>query len=132
VIDMPKKIEKRDFHFYASSAAQWLTTTPERDLRALLKAMDKDKHEYVLFYVPLPHDAEYLIEQVDGARANITRKHSARAFPNRSIGAAHVKKIALIKSAYRKGMINLARAIEAIMILNKSMSPAMARSMILS
>lgn len=58
-------------HFYASSAAEWMTTTPHRDIRQLLKLMDKSKYQYSLWLVPLPHDASYQIEQyapkVEGA-----------------------------------------------------------------
>jgi hypothetical protein len=52
----------KEFHFFASSACMWATTTEERDLRALLKMMDKDGHTYNLFYVPLPHNAAYQIK----------------------------------------------------------------------
>ena len=59
-------------HFYASSVAQWATTTPERDLRQLLKLMDKDGFSYNLFLVPVAHDAQYEIKmyqpQVDGTQ----------------------------------------------------------------
>ena len=51
-----------DFHFYASSAAQWATTTDKRDLRQLLKLMDKDGYSYNLFYVPVKSDASYEIK----------------------------------------------------------------------
>jgi hypothetical protein len=57
-------------HFYASSVAQWATTTPERDLRQLLKLMDKDGFSYNLFLVPVAHDTPYEINfyqpQVEG------------------------------------------------------------------
>ncbi len=60
------------FHFYASSVAQWATTTPNRDLRQLLKLMDKDGYSYNLFLVPVPHDTDYEIRwfqpQVEGAQ----------------------------------------------------------------
>jgi hypothetical protein len=59
-------------HFYASSAAQWATTTNERDLRQLLKLMDRDGFSYNLFLVPVAHDAMYNIKryepQVDGTQ----------------------------------------------------------------
>jgi hypothetical protein len=59
-------------HFYASSVAQWATTTDERDLRQLLKLMDKDGFSYNLFLVPVAHDAQYDIKmyqpQVDGTQ----------------------------------------------------------------
>ena len=60
------------FHFYASSVADWATTTETRDLRALLKLMDKFGYSYNLFFVPVAHDAPYEIKayqpQVEGAR----------------------------------------------------------------
>lgn len=62
--------EKPQHHFYAASVVQWATTTPHRDLRQLLKLMDRDKHSYNLFLVPTPHDAHYEIRmyqpQVEG------------------------------------------------------------------
>lgn len=48
-------------HFYASSVAQWATTNEERDLRALLKLMDKDGYSYNLFLVPGKHTDDYEI-----------------------------------------------------------------------
>ena len=50
------------YHFYASSVADWVTTTPERDLRALLKMMDKFGYPYNLFLVPLAHTDDYEIK----------------------------------------------------------------------
>ena len=50
------------YHFYASSAAQWATTTDERDLRQLLKLMDKDGYDYNLFLVPGKHTDDYEIK----------------------------------------------------------------------
>lgn len=50
------------FHFYASSVAEWMTTTPDLDLRKLLKLMDKDGYPYNLYFIPLPHDAAYQIK----------------------------------------------------------------------
>jgi hypothetical protein len=59
-------------HFYASSVAQWATTTNERDLRQLLKLMDKDGYSYNLFLVPVSHDTPYDINffqpQVEGTQ----------------------------------------------------------------
>jgi hypothetical protein len=58
-------------HFYASSVAQWATTTDERDLPALLDLMEKDGLTYSLFRVPGKHTDEYEIKmyqpQVKGA-----------------------------------------------------------------
>ena len=59
-------------HFYASSVADWVTTNDTRDLRELLKMMDKFGYPYNLFLVPLPHTANYEIRryqpQVEGTQ----------------------------------------------------------------
>jgi hypothetical protein len=59
------------FHFYASSIADWRTTNETRDLRALLKIMDKFGYDYNLFFVPLPPASSYKIKryapEVEGA-----------------------------------------------------------------
>ena len=59
-------------HFYASSVAQWATTNDKRDLRQLLKLMDKDGYPYNLFLVPVPHTESYNINfyqpQVEGTQ----------------------------------------------------------------
>jgi len=59
-------------HFFAASTFTWAQTTPTRDLPALIRLMEKDKHGFNLFLVPLPHDAEYSINfyqpQVDGTQ----------------------------------------------------------------
>jgi hypothetical protein len=64
--------ELENIHFYASSSAQWATTNETRDLRDLLKLMDKDGYSYTLFLVPLHHSASYEIKryepQVKGAQ----------------------------------------------------------------
>jgi len=61
----------KQHHFYASNSGEWMTTTPTRDIRKLLKFMDNAKCQYSLWLVPLPHDAHYQIEryapQVKGA-----------------------------------------------------------------
>jgi hypothetical protein len=59
------------FHFYASSIADWATTNETRDLRALLKLMDKFGYDYNLFFVPVPSKTSYKIKryepEVEGA-----------------------------------------------------------------
>jgi hypothetical protein len=59
-------------HFYASSVSQWATTNDKRDLRQLLRLMDKDGYAYNLFLVPLDHTATYEIRmyqpQVEGTQ----------------------------------------------------------------
>lgn len=59
-------------HFFASSVCTWITTNEKRDLRQLIKYMEKEGHPYNLFLVPVPHDAPYEIKtyqpQVDGTQ----------------------------------------------------------------
>jgi len=59
-------------HFYASSVADWVTTNDKRDLRELLKMMDKFGYPYNLFLVPVPHTDNYEIKmyqpQVEGTK----------------------------------------------------------------
>jgi hypothetical protein len=54
-------MKETNHHFYASSVAQWATTTDERDLRQLLALMDKDGYPYTLFLVPGEHTDPYKI-----------------------------------------------------------------------
>jgi len=60
-----------NFHFYAANLGTWVTTTPQRDLPALIRMMEKDGLPYVLMYLPVPHDAYYQIKffkpDVEGA-----------------------------------------------------------------
>lgn len=59
-------------HFFAASVFDWATTTDERDLRQLMKLMDKNGYGYNLFLVPVPHDTPYDIKmfqpQVEGTQ----------------------------------------------------------------
>lgn len=61
-----------NMHFFASSICTWITTTEKRDLRQLIKHMDKEGNSYNLFLVPVAHDAPYEIKcyqpQVEGAQ----------------------------------------------------------------
>lgn len=61
----------KDYHFYASSAATWATTTPDRDLAQLIELMQDEGLTFNLYRVPTPHDADYEIRmyqpQVQGA-----------------------------------------------------------------
>lgn len=50
------------YHFYASSVADWVTTNETRDLRQLLKMMDKFGYPYNLFLVPVSHATNYDIK----------------------------------------------------------------------
>jgi hypothetical protein len=56
-------MREQNFHFFASSATSWRTSG---DVKELIKTMDnlseKNKYPYVLFYMPLPLDAEYKID----------------------------------------------------------------------
>ena len=58
-----KHIQPEDTHFFASSAAAWMTTTPDRDLLELIDAMKREGLTFNLFIVPLPYDADYKIER---------------------------------------------------------------------
>ena len=57
-------------HFFASSAATWGVTTPERTLSDLLKLMEKEGYPFNLFHVPVAYDTDYEIKfyqpQVEG------------------------------------------------------------------
>jgi hypothetical protein len=59
-------------HFFASSAATWMLTTPERNLKQVLDMMMKEGYPFNLFLVPLPYDADYEINmyqpQVEGTQ----------------------------------------------------------------
>ena len=59
-------------HFFASSTSTWMATTPERDLRQVLKMMTEEGRGFNLFLVPLPYDADYEIAfyqpQVEGTQ----------------------------------------------------------------
>jgi len=59
-------------HFFASSVWTWITTDETRDLRQLIKHMDKEGKPYNLYFVPVPHDADYEIKmfqpQVEGTQ----------------------------------------------------------------
>jgi hypothetical protein len=59
-------------HFFASSVCTWITTNEKRDLRQLIKHMEKEGYPYNLFLVPVAHDAPYEIKtyqpQVDGTQ----------------------------------------------------------------
>jgi hypothetical protein len=62
---------QKTFHIYGSTAATWATTTETRDLGQLIKLLTLDKMPFSLWYVPLPHDADYEIRMyapnVEGA-----------------------------------------------------------------
>ena len=59
-------------HFFAASVSQWATTNETRDLRQLIKLMDKDGFGYNLFLVPVPQTTDYEINlfqpQVEGTQ----------------------------------------------------------------
>jgi hypothetical protein len=55
-------MKEHHHHFFASSVAQWATTNDKRDLRQLLKLMDKDGYPYNLFLVPGSHETLYDIK----------------------------------------------------------------------
>ena len=58
-------------HFFLTSAAQWLTTGPDRTLAQAIRLMNKDGMPYTIWAIPAPPDADYDIEEykpmIDGA-----------------------------------------------------------------
>ena len=52
----------KEFHFFASSVAEWATTTPHRTLPELIMFMEKSGYPYSLFMVPGAWDREYQIK----------------------------------------------------------------------
>lgn len=68
----PVKTHQPANHFFASSVATWMVTSPDRSLQQLLKAMDAEGYPYNLFLVPGAHDADYEIRSyrpmVDGTQ----------------------------------------------------------------
>jgi hypothetical protein len=54
--------DNTESHFFASSVATWVTTTPERNLKQVLDLMEKEGYPFNLFSVPLPYDADYEIK----------------------------------------------------------------------
>lgn len=67
-----KYAQPNDKHFFAASTSDWATTTPDRDLPALIKLMESMGRGFNLFLVPLPHDVNYDIRffqpQVEGTQ----------------------------------------------------------------
>ena len=59
-------------HFFASSVADWITTTPDRSLSFILQYMENANYPFNLFYVPAPWDSNYEINfyqpQVEGTQ----------------------------------------------------------------
>jgi hypothetical protein len=60
--DRTTPLTENHSHFYASSVADWVTTNETRDLRELLKMMDKFGYPYNLFLVPVKHTDNYEIK----------------------------------------------------------------------
>jgi hypothetical protein len=56
---MAKEEQEQQFHFFASSVAEWKTDTSIFDL---IKTMDKAKLNYSLWYIPRPANAMYAIK----------------------------------------------------------------------
>jgi hypothetical protein len=54
-------------HFFATSWCEWRA---DEDIRVVIKWMEKQKHPYNLWMIPLEYEAKYTIEdytpQVDG------------------------------------------------------------------
>lgn len=61
-----------EFHFFASSVAEWIATTNRRELPDLIEYMEKAGYAYTLWLVPGPWTMNYEIKhyapQVEGAQ----------------------------------------------------------------
>ena len=57
-------------HFFASSVADWITTTPDRSLSFVLQYMENEGLPFNLFYVPQPWDSNYEIKDRKSTRLN--------------------------------------------------------------
>jgi hypothetical protein len=61
-------VPRPDFHFYVHNAFEWRTGT---ELHTLMKAFDKEKHTYWVWYVPVkvktPYDITFYRPQVAGS-----------------------------------------------------------------
>lgn len=73
VYDYIKAVEKEPkHHFFAASAFNWCASTPDRNLRDVVRIMEKYGHTYNLYLVPVPHDTPYDINmfqpQVEGTQ----------------------------------------------------------------
>jgi len=60
----------KEFHFFASSFADWAATTEDRDLPGLIDLMNDLGYGFNLYMVPGGHDSQYEIRnfmpQVEG------------------------------------------------------------------
>ncbi len=78
-------LRNKEFHFFASSVATWVTTTDHRTLPDVIELMEGESYIYSLFLVPGAWDSNYEIRhyapQVEGAILLGTftpKKHIAR------------------------------------------------------
>jgi hypothetical protein len=78
-------LRNKEFHFFASSVATWVTTTDNRTLPDVIELMEGESYIYSLFLVPGAWDSNYEIRhyapQVEGAMILGTftpKKHIAR------------------------------------------------------
>lgn len=64
--------QTKDFHFFASSVADWIVTTGTRTLPDLTEFMDKAGYPYSVWMVPVNWNVNYEIKwyapQVEGAK----------------------------------------------------------------
>ena len=69
---MKEANQPSDKHFFAASIFDWCLSTPDRDLRDVIKLMDRRGHSYNLYLVPVSHDTPYDIDfyqpQVEGTQ----------------------------------------------------------------
>lgn len=78
----------KDFHFFASNVATWVTTTENRTLPQVIELMESEGYIYSLFLVPGHWDSNYEIRhyapQAEGAmllgtftpKNHVTRKQA--------------------------------------------------------
>jgi hypothetical protein len=59
---MSKENHSEEFHFFASSVADWIVTTDTRTLPDLIEFMDKAGYPYSLWMVPGNWDSHYEIK----------------------------------------------------------------------
>jgi|SanBayMetagenome_1026888.scaffolds.fasta_scaffold07961_3 hypothetical protein len=62
----------KEFHFFASSVADWIVTNDRRELPDIIEFMEKEGYAYTLWMVPGDWKTNYMIEhyapQVEGAQ----------------------------------------------------------------
>ena len=58
-------------HFFLTSVATWLTTSPDQTLRDCVMQMEREGLRYAVWFIPHPHWADYdiggFVPQIEGA-----------------------------------------------------------------